>query len=106
LIYGVNITKTAATTFDDYAARVQDFLATFAEIDVNPDSFRIFLPTDRNMIVVPIAIGVAFAFLAALLTSIIVIPSASLTTLKFRSGVLRFAHDPKVKLLRIAPDQG
>jgi hypothetical protein len=105
LIYGVNITKTAATTFDDYAARVQDFLATFAEIDVNPDSFRIFLPTDRNMIVVPIAIGVAFAFLAALLTSIIVIPSASLTTLKFRSGILRFAHDPKVKLLRIAPDQ-
>ena len=105
LIAGISITMTAATTFDTYTARVEEFLETFAAVDVNPDSFRIFLPTDRSMVVVPMAVGVAFAFLAALFISIIVIPSASGTTLKFRSGVLAFAQDPKVKLLRIAPDQ-
>jgi hypothetical protein len=108
LMSGISITTKAATTFDTYAAKVEAveaFLDRFGVVDVNPDSFGIFLPTERSTIVVPMAVAVAFAFLAALYISIIVIPSASLTTLKFRSGVLRFAQDPKVKLLRIAPDQ-
>jgi hypothetical protein len=109
LMSGISITTKAATTFDTYAAKVEAveaFLDRFGVVDVNPDSFRIFLPTERSTIVVPMAVAVTFAFLAALCISIIVIPSASLITLKFRSGVLRFAQDPKVKLLRIAPDQG
>jgi len=69
------------------------------------NSFDFYFPTDKFMITAPLATGVGVAFLTAFFITVMVIPSASTTALKFRSGVLPFVHDPRVRLLRIAPDQ-
>lgn len=106
LIAGISFTIAGASTFDTYSAQVEEFLNRFANVGVDQDSISIFIPLKRSMIVAPMTVAVAIAFLASLFTSIIVVPSACGTTLKFRSGLIPFAEDPKVKLLRIAPDQG
>ena len=79
--------------------------ATDGLVQAVEDTFDVFFPTKRYMIVAPMATGVGVAVLASFYISIMVIPSASATTLKFRSGVLPFVNDPRVRMLRIAPDQ-
>lgn len=52
-----------------------------------------------------LAVGTSIAFVTALAIALMVIPSWTTTALKFRSGIIPFADYPRVKMLRIAPDQ-
>lgn len=60
---------------------------------------------NEYMVVTSLGTGVAIAVTAALFIAAMVIPSASSTILRFRSGVTPFVNDQKVYLLRLAPDQ-
>jgi hypothetical protein len=85
-------------------------LDTAAFTEILADNFTaafqdVFFPTEKRMVVIPLRVGVGIAFACACYVTLMVLPSASSTALKFRSGVLPFVHDPRVKILRMAPDQ-
>jgi hypothetical protein len=55
-------------------------------------------------VVASLSIGTAFAFVTALIISITMLPSATITTFKLRAGLVPFADYAKVRTMRSAPD--
>ena len=103
LIVGIVITKLVGEELDERVDNINNFLNKNL-IGFNFDLDAMAESTE-SVIRALLAAGTSIAFLTSLTITLTVLPSATSTTLTFRSGVIPFATDTRVKLLRIAPDQ-
>ena len=106
LIFGIMITARIGDELDeqlDTIETIEKILMNVTEFD--SDAVSEFTGSTESIIKASVAAGTSIAFLTALTIALSVLPSSTSTMLKFRSGVIPFATDTRVKLLRIAPDQ-
>ena len=101
MIGGIMITSLVSYQFDEKVAYVQDLLEDY-HVTVDIDNMT---QSTQFAITAALATGTSVAFVTALAIALMVLPSATTTALKFRSGVIPFVADTQVKSLRIAPDQ-
>lgn len=116
LVVGLVVTTYASNAYDRTVGAVGTLLEFLLVVDVSATrkitefieewvvNGFVSIFGGRYIIVVPLSVGFAIAFISSFLITAVVLPSASTTTLQFRSGVLAFVHDPRVLLLRRAPD--
>ena len=102
----------------DPAWRIQQALLEQAGLDVEAitdvtaanlesaarDTVESLQPTEVYMVVVPLAFSTITAFATALIISLAVIPSATSTILKYRSGVIDLMHEEEQLLLKKTSD--
>jgi len=101
-IGGIMITWVLTTEFADRVNAYEELLMD--EFHIELDLTGRSASTQKAM-TAALAAGTSIAFVTALSIAVMVLPSATTTALKFRSGVIPFANDTRVKMLRIAPDQ-
>jgi hypothetical protein len=85
-----------------------DFLLQTAKANLQlaaDDSVDSLYPSEKYMVVVPLAIGTVVAFLTALFLAVMYMPSVMMTILKLRSGNIPSLRDHNFNMYRIAPDQ-
>jgi len=102
LIGGIMATRSVSQEADGGASSAEQFLRDHLNVVVDlSDEVASF----QKAMAAALATGTSIAFLTALSIAVMVLPSASTTAMKFRSGVIPFVNDTRVKMLRIAPDQ-
>jgi hypothetical protein len=104
LIAGIIITQTVSDEMDERVSDAEDFLSdiSFGVVDI---SLERYTQSTEFAVTTALAAATAIAFITALSIALMIIPSWATIALQFRSGVFPFVDDPRVKMLRIAPDQ-
>ena len=87
----------------EYDERLKEIINDYLEENLIP--FDLDSIPESTVIRASLGVGTSIAFFTALTIALAVLPSATSTALKFRSGVIPFATDVRVRLLRLAPDQ-
>lgn len=77
----------------------------FALQQATDDALNSMFPSQKYMVVVPVAAATIFAAVTALYLAVTYIPSTVTTILRMRSGAIDTLRDPRFHLYRKAPDQ-